>query len=351
MFYRCLLLVFVSIVCGCTSPASFIQDESEALAGISTQYASFEQFKASIKSNANYARLAYASMSKDGYQSRLGRAQQNADVCLKYSLVESVQQADIKRRFAALKKLLDSAAQLLCSTRGAKTEKEGGACPNDNGKTPEQKASEFFATFAAVAAMTPAQVQAAALNSVVQAGITAYQLAHDQSQYRIALAYLADRTTQKKFKYAVDRLESDLLNADDDLGKNMRTWTTCRRARLDLAVSNMKWSDGSSQLVFSNEAVDFQKDLDLVQGHYNNYMKSFIPDTRKSLDKLEAAFQKLPSAELNPSVLDDVIKDLGSVKDNIDKLNAANAKAMVSPKMRSAAAKGVDMVASVEQPE
>lgn len=351
MFYRCLLLAFVSVVGGCTSPASFIQDESEALAGISTQYASFEQFKASIKSNASYARLAYASMSRDGYQSRLGKAQQMADVCLKYALVESVQQADIQRRFAALKKLLDSAAQFLCSTRDAKTEKEGGSCPNSNGKSREQKVSEFFATFASVAAMTPAQVEAGALNAVAQAGITVYQLGRDEYQYQKALAYLADRTTQRKFKYAVDRLESDLLNANDDLGKNMRTWTTCRRARLDLALSNMRWADGSSQLVFSSEAVDFQKDLDLVQGHYNNYMKSFIPDTRKSLDRLEAAFQKLPSVKLDPSALDGVIKDIGSVKDNIDKLNAANAKAMIAPQAGAAAPRQVDIVASTERPD
>ena len=343
MFYRCLLLALVLIVGGCTSSAAFIQDESQALAGISTQYSSFEQFKASIKSNANYARLAYASMSKDGYQLKLRKPQQMADVCLKYSLAESVQQADIQRRFAALKKLLDSAAQFLCSTGAAKTEKDGGSCPNTNGKTTEQKVSEFFTTFAAVAAMTPAQVEAAALNAVAQAGISVYQLGRDQYQYRKAVAYLADRTTQKKFKYAVDRLESDLLNADDDLGKNMRTWTTCRRARLDLAVGNMRWSDGSSQLVFSNEAIDFQKDLDLVQGHYNNYMKTFIPDTRKSLDKLEAVFQKLPDVEFDSGALDSVVKNIGSVKDNIDKLNAANAKAMVPPKMHAASAKEADI--------
>jgi hypothetical protein len=279
-----------------------------------------------------------------------------------YAIVDDVKYADIQKRLADMKKLLASATELLCSgTLGANSNATSGVirvsatttpdvmptaatgnanlagtasiCPTSKSLTPAQKALALYNSFAAVAQLTPASVYVTATTPIVQTAYDIGVLAQETEDYRLAVAFLANPKTQREFKFAVGRLEKDLVNADDDLESNMRTFTTCQKARLDLADASLNWNDGTARLVFSREAVDRQKELAAVQEQYNNFNKpSFIIDTTKSLGQLEDAFQELPTLGVDPSALDGIVKDLGTVQTNLTKLNGSSSTTSNAPK-------------------
>jgi hypothetical protein len=341
MRHQSILLGLTLVLAGCASPNQFIQQTSQSLSNIANAITDFDTFKTQIATNASYARLAYAdTMKSTSLINRRLPKQIVGDVCLGYAISKDIQDADIQTRVKKLKALLASANNILCSgspvspansTSAAaasdatkSTDGSAPSCPTTKAQTAQTSFMTFLNLFSDVAGLTPADAYTTAASSLVQAGINLYNLAEQQRNYLLTVAFLQESTTQNDFKYAVTRLESDLKDADNDLESNMHTWKKCETARLSIAQSTLAWNDGSSILAFSREAVESKKTFDEVRKQYLAYKKSFISDQTSSLNLLETAFAKLPTLSTDPASLDAVVKALGTIQTNVQKLEATS---------------------------
>jgi hypothetical protein len=324
---------------GCASPQDFIQKGLTDLNSLAGSFTTYEGFKDTIRLNAYYARIAYADMTNTGYSSvisalnkKKGSALYNnvqlGDVCLGYVAETDLKYKDIQKRFNALQKLLGTAETMLCSAPMFAKGATAGICPASAVKDPYQALNAFVNAVNQLAKLTP-------LSSSVSAGVDILTLIEDvaqftqlQQQYIKAINFLGSPATQRHIKYAVTRLEGDLKGLDKDLEDNMRTWSACETARLNLAAKSLRWGDGASALVFSSQARDYQQKVDAVQTEYLKYKNTFVSETRKSLEDLGTALAKVPTLMLDPfgnsSALQDIVKAFEAVDDDLTKLAASS---------------------------
>jgi hypothetical protein len=325
---RSAILLASAVLAGCASPGGLFKDPSASLVGITSSFNTYEDFKKLIKVNATYSQVRYANSFSytPNLKNMSKQSRAMSDVCLNYEIADDVKAKDIQNRLKALSDVLDKAKKFLCSAPTVDSS-VADVCPKNSPKSAGQAAIDFFKSLSAAATLTAMATYVPIAGSVADAALAVYNFNKQQQAYSDTIQFLKDPKTQQQFKFAIERLESDLKGSNDDLESNMRTWTTCEQARLGLASNNLRWNDGASQITFSKEATDFIQNLDTVQITYNNYKKSFILTTTKSLDQLEIMFAKLPSVQTDPSALQDILNAIDKIKANLDALNKANAAA------------------------
>ncbi len=348
------------MLAGCSSPGQFISQTQASLSGITDAITNYNTFKAQIATNASYARLAYADTLKStSLTNRRLPAQIMGDVCLSYAISKNVQDADIQARLKTLNKFLTTATNLLCSgstappkdweAPGAKSTDQvsAAACPVTKQQASRTSFLALLTFFTDMASFTPAAGSATAVDAIAQALSNGVDLAEKNAYYNLTIAFLQKPSTQTGFEYAVERIESDLKNANDDLESNMHTWRKCESARLAIAQSKLAWNDGSSVLVFSREAVESKKTFDGIRKQYLAYKKTFVSSETSSLKLLETAFATLPTAQPDSASIDTIVKALGGVQKNLQTLEAASTSTASS---KTAAAKSRTLVALFSQP-
>jgi len=352
------------ILAGCSSPGQFILQTQTSLSNITDAITNYNTFKAQIATNASYARLAYAdTMKSTSLTNRRLPIQIMGDVCLSYAISKNVQDADIQARLKTLNAFLTTATDLLCSgttsppkdweapSTGAKSTDQvsAAACPITKQQASRTNFLALLTLFTDMASFTPAAGSATAVDAIAQALSNGVDLAEKNAYYNLTIAFLQKPSTQTGFEYAVERIESDLKDANDDLESNMHTWRKCETARLAIAQSKLAWNDGSSVLVFSREAVESKKTFDGVRKQYLAYKKTFVSNETSSLKLLETAFATLPTAQPDSASIDTIVKALGGVQKNLQTLEAASTST-TSTKSKTATAESRTLVALFSRP-
>jgi hypothetical protein len=317
--------VAASVLTGCTSPSDFLQQSNTALSNLSSAFQNYEDFKSQIKMDAYYARVSYADSSRTGYFQKAYSTQITGDTCLKYAPQSDTKYKDVQARLKAITKILDSAKTTLC-TAAAETGQAttGLSCPTNTHQSTASAANAFFSAVKDAVALTAMTTYVPIASSAASAALAVYNFTTEQAAYQAVISYLSNPGTQKQLKFAITQLESDLSGFNDDLDNNMRIWTACQTARLQLAALHLNWNDGSSQVTFSGDATQYQKDLDAAQLKYNSY-KSFASTTTKSLNDLQTIFAKVPTLQADPSALQPILDAIDSINTNLTSLNSGQA--------------------------